>query len=129
MIACDVNGLKQINDRLGHDQGDRAIVETARALRALAGASALVARVGGDEFLALSTRDEGALRAAVSRPAGATVGFARWRPGEPLDLALRRADMDLYAGKFDPGRAAIVRRGWRGAEPMVEPAAARAAAA
>jgi GGDEF domain-containing protein len=117
VIACDVNGLKQINDRSGHDQGDRAIVETGRALRALAGGSALVARVGGDEFLALTTRAERALRAADARPAGATLGFARWRAGEPLDHALRQADMDLYAGKFEHHGAPIVRRSGRRAEP------------
>jgi len=55
VVAVDINGLKQVNDSLGHEGGDRLIQSVARALTAgfdpLAGS--LVSRVGGDEFTVL----------------------------------------------------------------------------
>ena len=52
VVMCDVNGLKQVNDRRGHDAGDRHLVDVARFVRRAAeGVSgALAARLGGDEF-------------------------------------------------------------------------------
>ncbi len=52
LVACDVNGLKQVNDEQGHDAGDAVLVDVASALT-LASSSihrCLAARVGGDEF-------------------------------------------------------------------------------
>lgn len=50
----DLDGFKTVNDSLGHDTGDRLLVEVADRFRAcLAGPQQLVARMGGDEFIAL----------------------------------------------------------------------------
>jgi diguanylate cyclase (GGDEF)-like protein len=55
VVAVDINGLKQVNDSVGHEGGDRLIQSVARALTAgfdpLTGS--LVSRVGGDEFTVL----------------------------------------------------------------------------
>ena len=48
----DLDGLKTINDTLGHDMGDDAIRNTARILRANVPDDGLLARLGGDEFVA-----------------------------------------------------------------------------
>lgn len=53
LFFLDLNGMKQINDQLGHEEGDRALCETASVLRATFRASDVVARLGGDEFVAL----------------------------------------------------------------------------
>ncbi|HET7541357.1 MAG TPA: diguanylate cyclase [Polyangiaceae bacterium] len=53
LFFVDLNGMKQINDQLGHEQGDAALCETASVLRATFRASDVVARLGGDEFVAL----------------------------------------------------------------------------
>lgn len=69
LLVCDVDGLKGINDRLGHTTGDQAIVRVARALQAATAQvqplpacgrspasglpSALAGRIGGDEFCVL----------------------------------------------------------------------------
>jgi diguanylate cyclase (GGDEF)-like protein len=55
VVAVDINGLKQTNDRFGHQAGDRLIQSVARRLqRAFAPvAGSIVARVGGDEFTVL----------------------------------------------------------------------------
>ncbi len=51
IIACDLDNLKQINDTLGHDAGDRAIKAAAKILAAVVfRKDDLVARIGGDEF-------------------------------------------------------------------------------
>ncbi|HEV8296442.1 MAG TPA: GGDEF domain-containing protein, partial [Acidimicrobiales bacterium] len=52
VIICDVDGLKDVNDNLGHAAGDAVLLEAADALRlAVAGiVDATVCRIGGDEF-------------------------------------------------------------------------------
>lgn len=51
MLYADLDGLKAINDNLGHQQGDTALIDTAKILRATFRESDLIARIGGDEFV------------------------------------------------------------------------------
>jgi diguanylate cyclase (GGDEF)-like protein len=51
LLLFDVDGLRQVNESLGHAAGDKVLVEVAERLRACAPSSALVGRAGGDEFL------------------------------------------------------------------------------
>ena len=57
VIVCDVDGLKLINDSLGHKAGDRLIISAAEALRKCFRQSDIIARIGGDEFAALMPED------------------------------------------------------------------------
>ena len=50
VINADVNGLKMINDALGHAAGDNVLKEAARAIRSCTRETDILARVGGDEF-------------------------------------------------------------------------------
>ena len=52
-IICDLDGLKSINDTLGHQFGDQMIVNTADILRRNLRSSDIIARIGGDEFAVL----------------------------------------------------------------------------
>jgi len=54
LIHVDLDNLKRINDIYGHSVGDEAIRQVARGLKRIFPAPALVARVGGDEFLVLA---------------------------------------------------------------------------
>jgi two-component system, cell cycle response regulator len=54
LFFVDLNGLKQINDRLGHLMGDQALRETADVLRQTFREADIIARLGGDEFVALA---------------------------------------------------------------------------
>ncbi|SCL40705.1 diguanylate cyclase (GGDEF) domain-containing protein [Micromonospora pallida] len=59
VLLFDVDGLRQVNESLGHVAGDKVLAEVAERLRASAPSSALVGRLGGDEFL-LTLRVESA---------------------------------------------------------------------
>jgi diguanylate cyclase (GGDEF)-like protein len=53
-MYLDVDGLKRVNDELGHAAGDRLLVAAADVLRAAFRDRDVVARLGGDEFVALA---------------------------------------------------------------------------
>jgi diguanylate cyclase (GGDEF)-like protein len=54
VVQADVDGLKEINDTLGHQAGDQAIAASAAVLRCTFRESDIVARLGGDEFAAVA---------------------------------------------------------------------------
>ncbi|GAA3239494.1 hypothetical protein GCM10010532_079450 [Dactylosporangium siamense] len=120
VVFLDLDRMKQVNDTLGHNVGDRLIVSVARRLGALAGDGDLVARLGGDEFAVL-TRIAGGARADLSAaalgerfreavatpdpalPAGAhstaSVGVAIGSAGSDAETLLREADLAMYQAK------------------------------
>lgn len=58
MVFADVDHLKEINDSFGHAAGDFAIISAADYLRANLSEDAVIARIGGDEYVALVVTDE-----------------------------------------------------------------------
>jgi diguanylate cyclase (GGDEF)-like protein len=60
LMFADVDGLKFVNDTLGHDVGDALLIDAARVLRTAFRRSDLVARLGGDEFVVLADELEDA---------------------------------------------------------------------
>ena len=60
VLYADLDGLKQINDTMGHQEGDRALITAAEILRDSFRAADIIARLGGDEFVVLAAigRDE-----------------------------------------------------------------------
>src|SRR4030095_7508685 len=65
VVYADLDGLKQINDTLGHKEGDRALIKTAEILKATFRSSDVIGRLGGDEFTVLAAveSEEGVERA------------------------------------------------------------------
>jgi len=55
VLMVDLDNFKQVNDLFGHTMGDRVLVETANRLAALLPAGAVLARIGGDEFICALT--------------------------------------------------------------------------
>lgn len=106
VIALDLDGLKELNEELGHDVGDRFICQCAGILRRL---DLDVYRIDGDEFILflpeLSESDANqknlALRIALEElsPNSASVGFA-WSEA-PVDIfaLLSEADEQMFAEK------------------------------
>lgn len=118
LLAIDLDGFKEINDRLGHDAGDQLLIEIARILGRAVRHSDIVARLGGDEFSILlrNLGREGDAIAVVDKlfqalehpirlgnksiVPKASIGVAYFpRHGEtPQDL-MKHADMALYQAK------------------------------
>jgi diguanylate cyclase (GGDEF)-like protein len=119
LLIIDLDKFKALNDTLGHLAGDQALLEVARRLRRLAGNVALIARMGGDEFIVLMTgasamSEAQALAAAIvdavrqpilidgeiTAELGASIGLAvaPHDAATPTELA-RRADVALYRAK------------------------------
>jgi diguanylate cyclase (GGDEF)-like protein/PAS domain S-box-containing protein len=55
ILYADLDGLKQINDSLGHHEGDRALVKAAEIFKETFRTSDIIARLGGDEFVVLAS--------------------------------------------------------------------------
>ena len=53
MLYADVDNLKEINDKLGHQEGDLALIDTANILKTTYRDTDIVARLGGDEFVVI----------------------------------------------------------------------------
>ena len=89
VVSIDVNDLKPVNDRHGHDAGDRLLQAVGHALAAVAAAlpGSLAARTGGDEFcLIVPTGDATRVAAAVRRFADQVVGLPH-PPGVSCGIA------------------------------------------
>ena len=55
IVCCDLDGLKLINDTMGHPVGDQVLIETAKLLNNAFESHGVVARIGGDEFAVILT--------------------------------------------------------------------------
>jgi diguanylate cyclase (GGDEF)-like protein len=117
IMVCDVDGLKKVNDELGHSQGDRLIQAAARNIAVSLRQGDMVARVGGDEFaVLLSDVSQEDCRKLQERIQGAVGGFnqqsqdltlsvsigcALWSQGEPMDLqqVFKQADDRMFEDK------------------------------
>lgn len=107
LVTLDLDNFKELNDEQGHEQGDRALRDTAERIRATLRAGDVVARLGGDEFVALLTNSTltgsvaaiDRLRDATPAVEGFSSGIAVWDRKEDLAELLRRSDLALYAAK------------------------------
>ncbi len=118
VMLLDLDRFKEINDRFGHDTGDRVLVEAADRLKRVLRDVDTVARIGGDEFVILlpEVADEGSAEHVAARIAAAfetpmeimetalsvaiSSGTALYpADGEDIDSLLRRADQSMYRSK------------------------------
>jgi len=65
LLFADVDGMKQVNDQLGHEWGDALLIDAASVLKTTLRDSDIVARLGGDEFVALLVDTDAAASALV----------------------------------------------------------------
>ena len=115
LLMIDLDGLKAFNDTYGHEAGDRLITAAADAWSARLRPTDVLARYGGDEFVALlpgcdeqlATRVAQALIDALPPGGACSVGLAEWDRAEDLDDLLKRADAALYAGKRTGGSRVV----------------------
>lgn len=125
VLFLDLDRLKDLNDRYGHERGNTVLRAVADEIRATIRTTDLAARYGGDEFVVLLTNTDraGALRVAdavrerieqagrrlgfLARQLTASIGVAEFDPAAPGEgPLLEQADRALYLAK-SAGRNAI----------------------
>ena len=118
MLYCDLDGLKGINDALGHQKGDWALIDTANILKETFRDSDIIARIGGDEFVVMPIKTTGDnLEIVINRLQKAvemdntkskreyklsiSIGTAYFDPLSPctIDELLSQADKLMYEQK------------------------------
>ncbi len=92
IVSCDVDGLKLVNDTLGHDQGDRLLVAAAEVIQGCFREGDLVARIGGDEFsVVLPDTTESAVENACQRIQEAVTDYNAAHPELPVSISVGSA--------------------------------------
>jgi len=115
IVIADLNGLKQVNDRYGHETGDILLRRAGRVLGEATGGAGMAARIGGDEFVILVPHtDETVIAGLIDEILRLTkqdnqegelgtlsfaLGSALCQSAEALDTAVQQADMRMYKAK------------------------------
>lgn len=119
VLFMDLDGFKAVNDTHGHSDGDKVLQETARKLQGCIRADEIVARIGGDEFVAVlfavRGQEQESVQAISARiiqqvnepiqletvlvRVGCSIGGSVWDESVNMDVTLRRADEALYRAK------------------------------
>ncbi|MDR3591056.1 MAG: diguanylate cyclase [Negativicutes bacterium] len=122
LIICDVDGLKFINDTLGHAMGDQLLVATGEILRAAVEVGGTIARIGGDEFAIILPSTDARMGDAICKkirgllkkyghgqfrvPLSLSMGCAAKGEGAAsLQQVLIQADNYMYREKLHQSRA------------------------
>ena len=120
LLFADLDGMKWINDTLGHHKGDQALKETANILKKTFRQSDIIARIGGDEFAVLATGTSKASAEALTirlqenlkahnakgnrgYKLSLSMGIAPYDPEYPCSIEelMARADALMYEDKRD----------------------------
>ncbi len=124
VLFIDLDGFKEVNDSLGHEEGDRVLRDVGTRIASVVRTGVTVGRLGGDEFLAIMQGSDVKAAEVVARriidgivevgaqltkfPLSASVGIATGTPTESAEKILRRADQAMYQAKaIGPGRVCI----------------------
>ena len=113
ILVLDIDDLKSINDAHGHEVGDKILVAVARAAAGVLRGGDLLARTGGDEFLAVvADADEAIARRVADRMTDAvarvrvqgvrpsvSIGFACCGKNGDVDRLRQQADEAMYEAK------------------------------
>jgi len=114
VVVIDIDHFKSINDTYGHNTGDSVLKTTATILKKAFRDIDIIARWGGDEFVALlpatnasraydiaeeRIRKKVAALHITDKPISVSIGIAEVQPGDDVQTAIGRADEMLYEAK------------------------------
>ncbi len=103
VVFVDLDGMKRINDELGHDVGDQALIETATILRHCFRNSDVIARLGGDEFVALAIDAHYETRSTIDKRLYDTLASLNSKPDRTFEL-----QFSVGMAPYDPERAEMI---------------------
>jgi diguanylate cyclase (GGDEF)-like protein len=118
LLFVDLDGFKLVNDKLGHNAGDKVLKKVALRIQSRLRVSDTIARIGGDEFIILIAQHEGsnaakrvsdAIIKEMQKPlqiegsyiaVGASIGISYYPDdGTTINSLLRKADTAMYVAK------------------------------
>ena len=116
VIFCDVDGLKETNDKFGHSNGDKLLIQVSTILKSAFRPSDVIARIGGDEFAIIMTNTNSLMMKKMMDRIYKKVEQANKQIGLPFEIsisvggatslkkntlrsAIQKADMRMYQQK------------------------------
>lgn len=124
IVFLDMDGMKRINDSLGHHMGDRALLDAVTLMQQTFRKSDIMGRLGGDEFAVLMAESEDEHVKLITERLlekvqqlndsgtreyhiGLSVGISRYEPSDPQPIGelIEEADQRMYAAKRAKGAA------------------------
>jgi len=125
VVMIDLDHFKKVNDNHGHAIGDEALRLTAAAMHKELRQQDLICRYGGEEFVVLMPETNAQrgyevqerIRAGIAQidlrdgdqgvPLRVSIGVTQWHPPESIELAIERADANMYQAK-SAGRNRVI---------------------
>ncbi len=120
LVMFDIDYFKQVNDKYGHDTGDRVLIEYTKMIAGTLRETDIFCRIGGEEFVIIlpHANKESAQKIAeqlridvetskIILPLTMSFGVIEYEKGEELEFVFKRADEALYAAK-NGGRNRVV---------------------
>ena len=116
LMLYDIDNFKEVNDRYGHQTGDKVLIQLSQFVQSLIRNTDLLARWGGEEFILLNPGSDSkmayqaaeklrkAIQETVFEGAGTitcSFGVAQFSDGETAETFLSRADAALYQAKIN----------------------------
>ena len=103
VLYADLDGLKGINDSLGHLEGDRALMRTAEILKEAFRSSDIIARLGGDEFVLLASVGADESAESLTERLQQKIDLANAQRNRPYDLSI-----SIGIAHYDPDEACTI---------------------